>query len=133
MRPLIIGMDRPTWSMLHEANMNQSALDAFERRDLGRYFDGGHKRRAHEVCEMLFYERGARTVILLGNNVYMAFNEALDFQLPELLVHPQIIHATAWRQLPHPSDRSPWYTNPEHRKVVAILMNELLEEELEDA
>lgn len=95
-------------------------LDTFERRNLVRGVDFDKTRakaRAHEImCEL---EGSGRTIVLLGQDVRRAFN------IPPLLIHPQVIGGCTWRQMPHPSGRNLFYNVPENRKVVELLLEEL--------
>jgi hypothetical protein len=118
-------------------------LETFERRNLVRAVEYDRvvaRARAHEVVTEL---RGSgRTVVLLGNSVREAFHYALGNTptqrvgtaewfgetqggLPPLLVHPQEVVGCTWRQVPHPSGRNLWYNDPENRKVVELLLEEL--------
>ena len=143
------------WQLLHSRTgaSRLQYIDAFERRNLvrGRAWDRLTARvRAHEmVCEL----RGSgRTIVLLGGSVREAFDWALSNAsaphevvgmalwsgeptetLPKLLVHPQEVAGCTWRQVPHPSGRNLWYNDPENRKVVAMLMEELYVKQRETA
>ncbi len=89
--------------------------------------------RAYEmVCEL----RGSgRTVVLLGQSVREAFDYVMGDDtrvhvgdlagLPPLLVHPQMAGGCTWRQIPHPTGRNLFYNDPDNRKVVELLMEEL--------
>lgn len=94
--------------------------DTFERRNLvrGVTFDKLHaKARAHEItCEL---ENSGRTIVLLGQDVRKAFGH------PPVLIHPQVIGGCTWRQIPHPSGRNMYYNDPENKKVVELLLEEL--------
>ena len=147
-RPLLIGMNNPLstrpghelypyppgctghrlYSMLEARTGARRGqyLEAFERRNLviGAKFDRREaNNRASDMVEEL--EGSGRTIVLLGNSVREAFNRALEGQLPPLLVHPTTVGGCVWRQIPHPSGLNRWYNEPEHVKVVELLMEEL--------
>lgn len=117
-------------------------LDSFERRNLvrGPMWDQlAARARAYEVvCEL---RDSGRTIVLLGQEVRMAFDFALRDDvpsprlgawdtggLPPLLIHPQQAAGCTWRQVPHPSARVTWYDRPENVKLVELLMEELYNE-----
>jgi hypothetical protein len=138
------------WQMLHARTgaSRLQYLEAFERRNLVRGLEWNRlaaRARAHEiVCEL---RDSGRVVVLLGQSVREAFDYVLKdenkfvistgplsaewtgersgFGLPPLLVHPQEAAGVTWRQIPHPSGRNLWYNEPENRKVVELLMEEL--------
>ncbi len=143
MKPIIIGMNNPVSSAPgHELfpyppgctghrllSMLQSRLpdvrrsdylETFERRNLvvGSIYD---KRAAQRAAEVIYAELwgSGRTVVLLGQDVRRAFGH------PPLLLHPQLIGGTTWRQLPHPSGRNMWYNDAKNREVAAVLLEEL--------
>lgn len=64
------------------------------------------------------FEPGS-TVVLLGDQVRKFFN------LPKLLIHPQVRDGISYRQIPHPSGRCRFYNDPIAREVVAILLADL--------
>jgi len=142
MKPLLIGMNNPLslqpghelypapegctghrlWRMLNARTGASRAqyLDSFERRNLVRHvtFNATIARmNADDITRELFGT--GRIVILLGQDVRRAFN------IPPLLIHPQIIGGCTWRQLPHPSGRNLWYNEPENLRVAELLMEEL--------
>lgn len=95
-------------------------LDRFERRNLVPYkvFNKAMAREAASKIEMELWGSG-RQVVLFGADVADAFGH------PRLLLHPQMIGGTTWRQVPHPSGRNLWYNNQTNRDLVAILLEEL--------
>lgn len=127
------------WQMLNERTgaSRRAYLDSFDRRNLvvARTYDRTHARaRAYELmCEL---RDSGRTIVLLGQEVRAAFDfvlkSAAPFQLgdkpiglPPLIIHPQEAGGCTWRQIPHPSGRNLWYNDPENRKVVELLLEEL--------
>lgn len=143
MKPILIGMNNPVsttaghelypapdgctghrlWKMLNartEASC-QEYLDVFERRNLvrGMVYD---KKLATMAAERIYAELwgSGRTVILLGRDVQKAFGH------PPVLLHPQLIGGTHWRQIPHPSGRNPWYNEKKNQDLVGVLLEELL-------
>ncbi len=112
MQPVFIGMNNPQWSLL--------PLNGYCVRrtltDRATTYDLGLMTRTYLI---------GRTVVLLGQMTRERFNRALNGQLPALLFHPQEVAGCTWRQLPHPSDHSTWYSNPDYRKVVEMLVREL--------
>lgn len=149
LKPILIGMNNPVstrpghelypapmgctghrlWEMLYArtgASM-RDYLDVFERRNLVRGLEWdmlGARARAFEVATELM--GSGRTVVLLGQEVYKAV--AYSVALPKILVHPQVSWGVTWRQIPHPSGRNTFYINPDNRKVVELLMEELYNE-----
>ena len=95
-------------------------LDTFERRNLvvGRSYD---KDVAKFSAASIYAEvwGSQRVVVLLGNDVRKAFG------VPPLLLHPQVIGGTTYRQVPHPSGLNRWYNEDKNREVVAVLLEEL--------
>lgn len=141
-KPLLIGMNNPVsterghelfpapegctghrlWRMLHERTSatRMSYLESFERRNLVRsaiYSATVARLNAREIYREL--ESTGRTIVLLGRSVQVAFN------IPPLLVHPQVIGGCTWRQIPHPSGRNLWYNDKKNVKVVELLLEEL--------
>lgn len=162
MKPVIVGMNNPIstrpghelypapdgctghrlWQLLNTRTgaSRVQYLDSFERRNLvrGPMWDRlAARARAYEVvCEL---RDSGRTIVLLGQEVRMAFdfalrNEQFDWSdglrqgLPPLLIHPQQAAGCTWRQVPHPSARVTWYDRPENVKLVELLMEELYNE-----
>jgi hypothetical protein len=60
-----------------------------------------------------------RVVVLFGADVALAFGH------PRLLLHPQLIGGTTWRQVPHPSGRNTWYNDQSNKFLVASLLEDL--------
>ncbi len=103
-------------------------LDAFERRNLVTGLEWNRPAARARACEIVQELQGSgRVVVLLGRSVQEAFNYAMPgaLPLPPLLVHPQESCGCTWRQIPHPSGRNLWYNDPENKKVVELLMEEL--------
>jgi hypothetical protein len=95
-------------------------LDSFERRNLVRHATFNvtiARMNADDIFKELMGT--GRVVILLGREVQKAFN------IPPLLIHPQVIGGCTWRQMPHPSGRNLWYNAPENLRVAELLMEEL--------
>lgn len=142
MKPVLIGMNNPVssvdgyqlypapegctghriWQMLHERlQVSRTAyIDAFERRNLvtGVRFDRALAKQEADRLFALFWGSG-RTIVLFGSEVRVAFGH------PRLLVEPQTIGGCTWRQVPHPSGRNLWYNDPDHKKMVGVLLEEL--------
>lgn len=140
-RPIIIGMNNPLsmepgfelypapegcsghrlWKMLNARTgaSRMAYINKFERRNLcvGDWNARDAKMRAGEIINELW--GSGRTVVLLGQEVRAAFG------IPPLLVHPQNIGGTWWRQVPHPSGRNLWYAEPKNVRVIELLMEEL--------
>lgn len=113
------------WQMLNERLPHVSRreyLDTFERRNLvtGRQWSRELGRQEAERVYAELWGSG-RTVILLGEAVRLSFGH------PRLLVEPQLIGGTTWRQVPHPSGRNLWYNEERHRRMVGLLLEELYE------
>ena len=155
MKPILIGMNNPIstrpghelypapegctgWRLWRMLNARTGAsriqyLDTFERRNLvvGKEWDRlAARARAYEVVQEL--RDSGRTVVLLGQSVREAFHYVLEEWhgvpvggLPALLIHPQQVEGVTWRQVPHPSGRNLWFNEPENRKVVELLLEEL--------
>jgi hypothetical protein len=148
MKPILCGMNNPLstrpghelypapegctghrlWRMLNARTgaFRQHYLDTFERRNLVRgleYDKLKARARAHEMVMEL--RDSGRTVVLLGQDVRRAFDHALGGALPPVLIHPTVAGGCTWRQIPHPSGRNLYYNDPENRKVVELLMEEL--------
>ena len=149
-RPILIGQNNPVslkpghelyplpkgctgnrlWQMLAErtgATMRQY-VDAFERRNLvvAQRFD----RQVAKANAALIYAElwgSGRTVVLLGQEVVRAFG------IPPVLLHPQVIGGTTWRQIPHPSGLNRWYNDAENVRLVGLLLEELYTKERESA
>jgi hypothetical protein len=142
MKPVLIGMQNPLsvrpehalfpyppgctghriFEMLRERRPDlrrQNYLDTFERRNL---VVGDWDRDTARKSADLFYAEfwgSRRTIVLLGEEVRRAFCH------PPLLLHPQDIGGSTWRQVPHPSGRNRWYNGSENRKAVGLLLEEL--------
>lgn len=133
MRPILIGIDNPhskdpamalhprpagcsgwrLWRMLCDRLRvsEQQYLRAFDRRNLS---DG---------------ERPilpGSTVVLLGEEVWRGVRVRYD--IPRLLIHPQVRCGVTWRQVPHPSGRCLFYNDPAQRALVSLMLAELYEE-----
>lgn len=111
------------WKMLQERLPHvsrRSYLDTFERRNLvtGKQWSSALGRQEAERLFAHFWGSG-RTVVLLGEDVRRAFGH------PRLLLNPQLIGGTTWRQIPHPSGRNLWYNSKNHRRAVGMLLEEL--------
>jgi len=142
-RPILIGMNNPLSStpgyelfpapegctghriymMLKDRNpdiMRKQYLDAFDRRNLvpHREWNKTIAREQALVMEQELWGSG-RTIVLLGADVANAFKH------PRLLLHPQLIGGSTWRQVPHPSGRNLWFNVPANRLLVAMLLEEL--------
>jgi hypothetical protein len=142
-RPVFIGMNNPVsqsdghelypyppgctgWRLLEMLRTRLPAvgrrdyLEAFERRNL--VVAAAWSRELGRASAARMYAEfwgGGRTVVLLGREVQAAFG------IPPLLVHPQLIGGTTWRQIPHPSGRNPFYNDVKSRDTVALLLEEL--------
>jgi hypothetical protein len=146
-RPVLIGMNNPVssepahalfplptgctghriYEMLLErvpTVTRRQYLDRFDRRNVvnGRIFSKEHAREGAAKLELEFWGSG-RTIVLLGVDTVAAFGH------PRLLLHPQIIGGATWRQIPHPSGRNLWYNEPENRKLVSLLLEDLFNAE----
>jgi hypothetical protein len=98
----------------------QQYLDRFDRRNVmnARIFN---KKMAREGADRLYSEffGSGRVIVLLGADTVAAFGH------PRLLLHPQVIGGSTWRQIPHPSGRNFWYNDENNRALVAALLEEL--------
>lgn len=142
-RPVLIGMNNPVsaapehalfpyppgctghriYEMLQERVPDvtrRQYLDAFDRRNVvsAKVFDKKLAREGAAKLEQEFWGSG-RTIVLLGNDTVAAFGH------PRSLVHPQVIAGATWRQIPHPSGLNRWYNDPENRKLVSMLLEDL--------
>jgi len=95
-------------------------LSAFDRRNVVPYkrFDKTMAVEGAHILEREFYGSG-RTIVLLGADTVAAFG------IPRLLVHPQIIGGSTWRQIPHPSGRNIWYNDEQNKLLVSMLLEDL--------
>lgn len=95
-------------------------LDRFERRNLVPHKIPDRK-IARECASKIEHELfgSGRQVVLFGADVAAAFGH------PRLLLHPQVIGGTTWRQVPHPSGRNLWFNDQTNRDLVAMLLEEL--------
>jgi hypothetical protein len=143
MRPVLIGMNNPissepkhalfpapegcTGHRLYEMLRSRvpdatrgQYLAKFDRRNLvsSRMYDKHMARSAATVIEQEFFGSG-RTIVLLGADV------AAAFQIPRLLLHPQVIGGSTWRQVPHPSGRNLWYNDEQNKLLVSMLLEDL--------
>jgi hypothetical protein len=115
--------------MLHErAGVARSQyLRAFDRRNLvvGRRWSWTLAREE----AMRLWQTGefyGKTVLMLGNDVFSAFDYAACGSLKKQLVIPQVVGSgTIIRQIPHPSGRCRWYNDPVNREIVGLLLEEL--------
>lgn len=142
-RPVLIGMNNPVSSNPEHAlypyppgctghrllEMLQSRMPDVGRREyLGRFDRRNlvpHKTWSASIAAkhadelfVTFFGTG-RTIVLLGNDTVKAFN------IPRLLIHPQIVGGATWRQIPHPSGRNLWYNSETNRALVAALLEDL--------
>lgn len=110
------------WKMLNARTgaLKHEYLGAFERRNLVPLLTWS-PRAARAHAELLKDQLRGREVIVLGAETRRALG------LPELLVLPQTIGETTWRQLPHPSGRCHWYNDPGNRAVAELLLEEMYE------
>jgi hypothetical protein len=117
-------------SVLGRRGFNASAhkssyVASLDRRNLCHELHGGRTQRAlarTAANEMLLTFPEGATVILLGREVFLAFNACLDNQLQMMLVHPQVVDGITWRWLPHPSGRSTAYNSPVTRTLAGMLL-----------
>lgn len=151
-RPILVGMNNPLgadprhvlfpapegcsgyrlWRMLHEVcgATRVDYRDGFDRRNLvvgtwhANAAKDGAARLREEVEGVPPPRPGGRlpTVVALGREVA----RALDLPEEAGLVLPLVRDGVAWRQVPHPSGRNPWYNEPAHRMMVGLLLEELL-------
>jgi hypothetical protein len=142
-RPVLIGMNNPVSSNPAHAlyphpvgctghrlfEMLQSRiptckrheyLSAFDRRNVvpHRVWDKQTAVEGAHKLEQEFWGSG-RTIVLLGADTVAAFG------IPRLLVHPQIIGGSTWRQIPHPSGRNLWYNDEQNKLLVSMLLEDL--------
>jgi hypothetical protein len=142
-RPVLIGMNNPISSDPDHAlfpypegctghrllDMLQSRLpnvtrrqylERFDRRNVvdGKHYNAALAREGAAKLDLEFFGSG-RTIVLLGNDTIAAFGH------PRLLIHPQIIGGSTWRQIPHPSGRNFWYNDETNRALVASLLEDL--------
>lgn len=89
------------------------------------------KEARERAIELLIHIPHGATVILLGREVFDAFNWALGDQLQLMLIHPQVADGVAWRWLPHPSGRSTVYNNSVTRKLAGLLLADVLNNQRE--
>lgn len=95
-------------------------LAHFDRRNVvsAKAFTMGMAREGAGKLDQEFFGSG-RTIVLLGAETVAAF------AIPRLLIHPQIIGGSTWRQIPHPSGRNTWYNSEENRTLVSMLLEGL--------
>jgi hypothetical protein len=95
-------------------------LRRFERRNVVslKVFDAKLAREGAAKLDQEFFGSG-RTIVVLGADTIKAFG------LPPLLIHPQIIGGSTWRQIPHPSGRNLWYNDPQNKLLVSMLLEDL--------
>jgi len=95
-------------------------LERFDRRNVVsmRSFDAKLAREGAAKLDHEFFGSG-RTIVLLGNDTVAAFGH------PRLLIHPQVIGGSTWRQIPHPSGRNFWYNDQTNVDLVASLLEDL--------
>lgn len=142
-RPVLIGMNNPvssdpahalypspegcTGHRLYEmlksrvpAATRSDYLRRFDRRNVVslRMFDAKLAREGAAKLDQEFFASG-RTIVLLGADTIKAFG------LPPLLIHPQIIGGSTWRQIPHPSGRNLWYNDEQNKLLVSMLLEDL--------
>jgi hypothetical protein len=142
-RPVLIGMNNPVSSAPEHALFpyppgctghrlfqmletripdirRKQYLDAFDRRNVVslKVFSKELAREGAAKLEQEFWGSG-RTIVLLGNDTVAAFGH------PRLLLHPQVIGGSTWRQIPHPSGRNLWYNSETNRELVARLLEDL--------
>jgi hypothetical protein len=116
------------WRMLHEVSgaSRMDYRDGFERMNLchGEWTKEQARASARHLREDIgrLPSPQSLTVVALGREVA----RALDLPEEHGLVTPLVRDGVAWRQVPHPSGRNPWYNKPEHRLVVGLLLEELL-------
>lgn len=143
MRPVLIGMNNPVSSNPSHAlypapegctghrlfKMLQSRVPTATRSEYLRRFDRRNvvslkvfdRQLALEGARRLdqeFFGSG-RTIVVLGADTIKAFG------IPPLLIHPQIIGGSTWRQIPHPSGRNLWYNDPQNTLLVSMLLEDL--------
>jgi hypothetical protein len=143
MRPVLIGMNNPISSAPEHAlfpyppgctghrllEMLQSRVPGATRREYLARFDRRNvvygplfdKQIARDGAAGLYSEffGSGRTIVLLGADTAAAFG------IPRLLIHPQIIGGSTWRQIPHPSGRNLWFNDKQNRLLVAMLLEDL--------
>jgi hypothetical protein len=59
-------------------------------------------------------------VLLLGEEVRKRF------RVPKMLIHPQVVCDVEYRQVPHPSGRCLFYNDPTCRRLVGILLEDMM-------
>ena len=95
-------------------------LRRFDRRNLlnAKVFN---KQMAREGAARLWQDLfgSGRIIVLLGADTVDAF------KFPRLLIHPQVIGGSTWRQIPHPSGRNLWFNDEQNRLLVSMLLEDL--------
>lgn len=142
-RPVLVGMNNPVSSEPEHAlypyppgctghrllEMLQSRVPNATRGEYLRRFDRRNvvslkvfdRKMAADGARKLDFEffASGRTVVLLGADTVAAF------AIPRLLIHPQIIGGTTYRQIPHPSGRNLWYNDEQNKLLVSMLLEDL--------
>jgi hypothetical protein len=86
------------------------------------YRDRFDRRAGNSVAALKETPPSRGTVVVLGREIAEAFD------LPDVgWIIPLVRDGVAWRQVPHPSGRNPWYFVLEHRLVVGLLLEELMQ------
>jgi hypothetical protein len=95
-------------------------LERFDRRNVvnSKLFDKAMARKGAADLFNEFFGSG-RTIVLLGADTVAAFN------IPRLLIHPQIVGGCTYRQIPHPSGRNLWYNDEQNKLLVSMLLEDL--------
>jgi hypothetical protein len=110
------------WKLLEARNgaTQDEYVQAFDRRNLlpGKVWNA---REARAAALRMVPDLAGRTVVLLGQEVRHAF------RIPKLLIHPQEVGLTVWRQLPHPSGLNHWFNEEVNRAMAGMLLAELME------
>lgn len=104
-------------------------VQRLDRRNLCHELHGGRTQRLFArmaANEMLLTFPDGATVILLGREVFSAFNSCLGNQLQLTLIHPQVADGITWRWLPHPSGRSQIYNSPVMRTLAGLLLADVI-------
>lgn len=116
------------WKMLNEtcgARMSDY-VEVFDRRNLLATATWDQAQARDAASDFLNKLPDGAQVLVLGEKP----REALG--LEKLLLHPQVVQLgmarrVTFRQLPHPSGRSHWYNEPDHRLIAGLLLEELYE------
>lgn len=148
-RPVLVGMNNPLsddpeyalfpypvgstghriYSMLQllrPATTRGDYCRAFDRRNVLNarlWSDAEAKVQGARLRSALQRSRGDRVVVVFGAKAW----QAMDLPAHAPYVLPCALDGVLWRRLPHPSGRGRWYNETEHRLVLGLLLEELID------